>query len=251
MKRFSYFLGIALMLGIINSTFFGCGLGSPAKIDSAQVAITKTVNSLATLHPVIIEVITSENLKYTGQELGDAKWLAEIGAHVTRWRNHTAIFAMVNDAVEFADNIKKNWHGVYDSVKVYDKPFYKFDRSHCVDTVTSKQWTNIFLTANLVADLKLQQEYLDHHKTQFEKWPEVSQGFCNASFQQLLVFKTGRQLMLVISIPKGESLDKLNPLTTKNNPRVDDWNKLMSKYQEGIPGTKKGETWVFLKPVGR
>jgi hypothetical protein len=30
---------------------------------------------------------------------------------------------------------------------------------------------------------------------------------------------------------------------------VDEWNKIMSKYQEGIEGTKKGETWVFLKNV--
>jgi hypothetical protein len=55
--------------------------------------------------------------------------------------------------------------------------------------------------------------------------------------------------MLVISIPKGESLDKLNPLTTKNNPRVNDWNNLMKKYQEGIEGTKKGEVWVLFKDV--
>ena len=55
--------------------------------------------------------------------------------------------------------------------------------------------------------------------------------------------------MLAISIPRGESLDKLNPKTTENNPRVDEWNKLMKKYQEGIEGTKKGEGWVLLKKV--
>jgi hypothetical protein len=54
---------------------------------------------------------------------------------------------------------------------------------------------------------------------------------------------------LVISIPKGASLDKLNPKTTENNPRVEEWNKIMSKYQEGIEGTKKGDTWVFLSQV--
>ncbi len=103
------------------------------------------------------------------------------------------------------------------------------------------------MTANLVADTTLQREYLDYHKTQFEKWPELSNGFCNADFQQLLIYKNGHQLMLVISIPKGESLDKLNPKTTENNPRVNDWNALMKKYQEGISGTRKGETWVFLE----
>lgn len=55
--------------------------------------------------------------------------------------------------------------------------------------------------------------------------------------------------MLVISIPKGESLDVLNPKTTENNPRVDEWNKVMRKYQAGIEGTKPGEVWVFLKRV--
>jgi hypothetical protein len=55
--------------------------------------------------------------------------------------------------------------------------------------------------------------------------------------------------MLVISIPKGENLDTLNPLTTKDNPKMDEWNDLMKKYQEGIPGTKRNEVWVFLSPV--
>jgi L-rhamnose mutarotase len=105
------------------------------------------------------------------------------------------------------------------------------------------------LTANLVASEKLQQEYLNYHATQFEKWPEVSKGFCNANFQQLLIYRNGRQLVLVISIPKGESLEKLNPKTTENNPRVDEWNRIMQKYQQGIAGTKEGETWVFLKPL--
>ena len=59
----------------------------------------------------------------------------------------------------------------------------------------------------------------------------------------------GRQLMLIISIPKGENLDKLNPKTTQNNPRVDEWNALMKKYQSGIEGAKPDETWIFLNKV--
>ena len=127
--------------------------------------------------------------------------------------------------------------------------FYTFDRSHCNPGYEATEWENIVLTANLVKSTGLQKEYLDYHSSQFKKWPEVSKGFCNADFQQLLLFKNGRQLMLVISIPKGKTLDELNPKTTANNPRVDEWNKLMSKYQEGIAGTKPGETWVFLQPI--
>jgi hypothetical protein len=133
---------------------------------------------------------------------------------------------------------------------MYHDPFYEFNRAHCSDKNMAKKWDHILLTANLVEDTTLQKEYMAYHATQFEQWPEVSNGFCHANFQQLLLFRNGRQLMLVISIPEGASLDELNPKTTENNPRVDDWNALMKKYQEGIQGTKPGEVWVFLKKVG-
>ena len=135
-------------------------------------------------------------------------------------------------------------------IKIYENPVYDFQNfERCPGVKPVSEWENIVLTANLVEDPKLQQEYLNYHKTQFEKWPEVAKGFCNADFQQLQVFKNGRQLMLIISIPKGEDLDKLNPKTTENNPRVDEWNALMKKYQTGIEDAKAGETWIFLKKV--
>ncbi len=164
---------------------------------------------------------------------------------IYQWTNHLVVFGKLDQPERLLGQIAIKYPKC--ELKIYKDPFYDFERSRCSDGKIAKDWDNIILTANLVADPKMQQEYLNYHATQFEKWPEVSQGFCNASFQQLLVFKNGRQLMLIISIPKGESLDKLNPLTTKNNPRVDEWNKIMAKYQEGIDGTKKGETWVFLK----
>lgn len=134
-------------------------------------------------------------------------------------------------------------------VKLYDNLIYDFNRKKNCDLPFAKEWDHVILSANLVSDTTLQNEYLSHHATQFEKWPELSKGFCKAEFQQLVIYKQGRQLMLIISIPKGKSLDELNPKTTENNPRVNDWNALMKKYQEGIEGTKPNEVWVFFKLV--
>jgi hypothetical protein len=166
---------------------------------------------------------------------------------IYQWKNHYMIFDKVADVSVMQGRLQNNFPGT--QVKVYHDLFYEFNRKHCSDTTTAKEWDHVLLTANLVASEKLQQEYLNYHATQFEKWPEVSKGFCNANFQQLLIYRNGRQLVLVISIPKGESLEKLNPKTTENNPRVDEWNRIMQKYQQGIAGTKEGETWVFLKPL--
>jgi hypothetical protein len=166
---------------------------------------------------------------------------------IYRWQSHLVAYGQAAKIKAVQQHLAALYSG--SSVQLYAAPFYKFDRQRCADKSVAKQWDNVLLTANLVPDERKQREYLQYHATQFEKWPEVATGFCNASFQQLLVFRQGRQLMLIISIPHGASLDELNPKTTLHNPRVDDWNALMKQYQQGLPGTKSGETWVFLKPV--
>ncbi len=167
---------------------------------------------------------------------------------VYQWQNHYVIFDKVQDLGVMQGRLQNNFPEA--TVRVYHDMFYEFSkRKHCADKTVAGEWTHILLTANLVADKKGQQEYLDYHATQFEKWPDIARGFCHADFQQLLIFKNDRQLMLVISIPKGKSLDELNPRTVENNAKMNEWNKIMGKYQEGIEGTKKGETWVFLKPL--
>ncbi len=165
---------------------------------------------------------------------------------IYQWKNHVFLWGWPKDTTGTAKLIHDAPIEV--KTKIYQNPFYAFDREiHCENKNEVDKWKNYLLTANLVKDPSLQQEYLDYHKSQFEEWPEVGQGFCNADFQQLLVFRNGRQLLLVISIPAGKSLDELNPKTTENNPRVDEWNAIMSQYQEGIPGTEEDEVWVFLE----
>ncbi|GAB2823896.1 hypothetical protein GCM10027043_26430 [Ferruginibacter profundus] len=199
-------------------------------------------------HNEVIELIVKENEILDVQKLKTLLSKNNMDSNaVYQWQNHYVIFDKVQDVGVMQGRLQNNFPSA--TVKVYPDMFYEFNRTTCADKTVAKEWDHILLTCNVVADKKKQAEYLNYHATQFEQWPEVSKGFCNAGFQQLLIFKNGRQLVLVISIPKGESLDKLNPKTTENNPRVNDWNKIMAKYQEGIEGTKKGETWVFLNQI--
>lgn len=198
--------------------------------------------------PVVIEIVPGNKHTLDIHELKKLLVQNKVDPEALyQWQDHYVIFGRVPDVSVVKERIKKTFPAA--TVRSYDDLFYEFNRKYCDKTNSAKEWDHVILTANLVADKKLQQEYLDYHATQFEKWPEVAKGFCNAGFQQLLMYRNGRQLMLVISIPKGESLDKLNPKTTENNLVVDEWNRLMKKYQEGIQGTKPGETWVFLKQL--
>jgi hypothetical protein len=200
-------------------------------------------------HNEVIEMVVNEGKSLDLVKLKELLNKNNIdNSAVYQWQNHYVIFGKIADAGVMQGRLQNNFPEA--EVKVYHDLFYEYSKKkHCSDKRVAKEWDHILLTANLVADKKLQQAYLDYHATQFDKWPDIAKGFCNGDFQQLLIFRNGRQLMLVISIPKGESLDKLNPKTIENNAKMVEWNKIMGKYQEGIEGTKAGETWVFLKKL--
>ena len=184
----------------------------------------------------IIEIVGNDTISLQKLEVLDLQ------ASLYQWKNHLAVYGVFPDAAKVQKRIAAACPEA--TVRLYDRPFYVFDRRKCDNPAQAERWTHVLMTANLVADTTLQQEYMDYHARQEELFPEVAQGFCRAGFQQLLVFRNGRQLLLVISIPEGENLDDLNPKTTENNPRVDEWNAIMTKYQEGIEGTAPGEVWV-------
>ncbi|UKT65425.1 L-rhamnose mutarotase [Pedobacter mucosus] len=186
------------------------------------------------------EVPSSKSLKVFAKENN------LLPSAVYTWNNHLVINTS-SLKVESLQQTLKQLKAI--EIKLYDDMFYDFNIKKNCNEAPVVEWDNIILSANLVKDIKLQNEYISYHKTQFEKWPEISKGFCNADFQRLVIYKNDRQLMLIISIPKGKNLDDLNPKTTLNNPKVDEWNGIMKKYQEGIEGTKPGEVWVFFKPI--
>lgn len=164
-----------------------------------------------------------------------------------QWNNHAVIYAKMKDPRSLKANLSANFPDA--SVKLYADKFYSFDRKeHCSEEQIKDQ-EHVILSANLVKSPALQKEYLDYHTTQFEKWPEVSQGFCRAEFQSLVMFRDERQLMLIISIPKGKTLDELNSKTVENNPKVEQWNSIMKKYQEALNDAKPGEIWSLFKPI--
>jgi hypothetical protein len=222
------------------------GIRKPYSNLSKEVVIDESWGMQEMPKPVAIEVIGKDmdiqKIKST------IKGFRIVGEELYQWQNHLVIYGLMNQPERTKRKLALAFPAL--EIKIYENPVYDFQKfERCQDSKPVSEWENIVLTANLVADEKLQKEYVDYHTTQFEKWPEIAKGFCNADFQQLQVFKNGRQLMLVISIPKGENLDKLNPKTTENNPRVNDWNNLMKKYQTGIDGAKPDETWIFLNKV--
>lgn len=195
----------------------------------------------------IIEIVFNQHEEVTGEIMQFYQQEKRVLKGIYQWENHWLLCVDASESKQIQSKIEKHFPRTIQ--KNYDKPFYQFNRQEHCNQKSAAEWTSVIMTANLVEDVDMQEEYMKYHQTQFENWPEVSQGFCNADFQQLLLFRNGRQLMLVISIPKGEDLDELNPLTTENNPRVDEWNSIMSKYQEGVENAPEGATWIEFQQI--
>ena len=200
-------------------------------------------------HPEVVELVFPDSLQPDIKAV--RRFMASQSLDTSAlfvWKNRVVIFTLIPDLLVLQGRLRNAFPGV--DVRLYHDLFYAFRRdTHCDSGYTSPLWEDIILTADLVADPVAQQRYLDYHARQFTDWPEVSAGFCRAGFQQLLLFRNGRQLMLVIRIPKGKTLAEIDPLTTKDNPRMDEWNRIMRGFQTGIKGTAPGETWVFLNRI--
>lgn len=222
-----------------------------SKTTAEDIELGKGLSAEAGLPSIIEIVFSSDTVSPDGLTELCGKYNIDRKS-LYKWRNHVIIYDVLgpDKSAQMETDIAHTYSdGQIIRMKYYDIPYYIFDRKNCEKQEVAAEWSHTIMTANIVVDSTMQQEYMNYHATQAEQWPEIANGFCKADFQQLLMFRNGRQLMLIISIPKGESLDVLNPRTTENNPRVDEWNAIMAKYQEGIEDADKGDVWVTFESM--
>ncbi|WP_435132768.1 L-rhamnose mutarotase [Formosa sp. A9] len=231
---------------VADSIKANAGIRKPYQHLKTEVVTDREWPLQEVLHYAALELIGTD---FSASEIQSiATKHGVIAPQLYQWNNHLVLYGKLNHIDLLQQRLEVEYPTA--KIKAYDVPVYNFNKyERCKDTNLAPQWKHVLLTANLVDNAQLQNEYLEYHNIQFKDWPEVAQGFCNANFQQLQVFKNNRQLLLVISIPETSTLEELNPKTTENNPKVEEWNALMKKYQTGIEGAKPGETWVFLKPL--
>lgn len=199
--------------------------------------------------PTLIEIADSER-RVSAEDLLKLCSVSPIGEHRI-YHNETGwvIYCEGDNCGEIIQSLCTQWPGI--RITCYRDPFYQFQRSaHCGETEgVPGNWDHVIMRANLVEDEKMQEEYMIYHQNQFDEWPEVSQGFCHAGFQRLLLFRSGRQLMLLISIPQGADFEQMNAKTVENNPRMNEWNNIMVQYQEGMENAPQGVVWSLYAPL--
>lgn len=100
-------------------------------------------------------------------------------------------------------------------------------------------------TLDLKNDEQLIAEYEAHHQ---QLWPGVRQSFADAGVENIEIYRTRTRLFMIFEVNESFSFEKKNEID-RNNPDVQKWEALMSKYQQAAPGAMADEKWVLMNRI--
>ena len=101
------------------------------------------------------------------------------------------------------------------------------------------------LALDLVDDPQLIHEYEAHHQS---IWPEILDSIHQAGIDEMQIYRSGNRLFMIMQTNDSFTFDNKSRLDAANS-KVQEWEKLMWKYQQAIPTAKPGEKWVIMDKI--
>lgn len=101
------------------------------------------------------------------------------------------------------------------------------------------------LALDLKDDPALIAEYERYHEA---VWPEVLQSLREAEITDMEIYRVENRLVLVMDTADDFSLDRKADMDAAN-PKVQEWETLMWRYQQALPSAQPGQKWVPMKRV--
>ena len=101
------------------------------------------------------------------------------------------------------------------------------------------------LALDLKDDPALIAEYERWHQ---EIWPEIIESIISTGITVLDIYRTGNRLFMILEANDDFSFEKKGQ-SDASNPKVQEWEQLMWKFQQALPWAKEGEKWVLMERI--
>ena len=101
------------------------------------------------------------------------------------------------------------------------------------------------LTLDLKPDPALIEEYEQYHR---EVWPEIKKSILDAGILSMEIYRYDNRLFMIMDTNEDFSFEKKAEMD-ESNPRVQQWEELMWKYQQALPGAAAGEKWKLMDKI--
>jgi L-rhamnose mutarotase len=101
----------------------------------------------------------------------------------------------------------------------------------------------------LALDLKDSPELIAGYEKYHEKiWPEITESIRSAGILDMEIYRTGNRLFMIMETTDDFSFEE-KASADAANPKVQEWEDLMWKYQQSLPWARPGEKWVKMTRI--
>jgi len=101
----------------------------------------------------------------------------------------------------------------------------------------------------LTLDLKDDTELIAEYKRYHEKiWPEITKSIKEAGIEDLEIYLHGTRMFMIMEVNESFSFEKKAGADRKN-PKVQEWENLMWKFQKALPGARLWEKWLLMEKI--
>jgi L-rhamnose mutarotase len=101
------------------------------------------------------------------------------------------------------------------------------------------------LTLDLKDDPKLIAEYKRYHE---KIWPEITRSIKDTGIEDMEIYLLGTRMFMIMEVNESFSF-QAKAKTDQLNPKVQEWEGLMGRFQKLLPQAKPGEKWLLMERV--
>ena len=101
------------------------------------------------------------------------------------------------------------------------------------------------LTLDLKDDPALIAEYKRHHE---KIWPEITRSIKDEGIRDLEIYLRGTRMFMILEVDDSFSFAKKAEADRKN-PKVQEWEDLMWRFQKALPDAQPGEKWLSMERI--
>jgi L-rhamnose mutarotase len=101
------------------------------------------------------------------------------------------------------------------------------------------------LALDLKNDLALIAEYEQWHQ---QVSPEIEKSIRDAGISNMEIYRIGTRMFMILEADETFRFERKASMD-ESNPKVQEWEKLMWKFQQPLPDARPGEKWVLMKKI--
>ena len=101
------------------------------------------------------------------------------------------------------------------------------------------------LTLDLKDDPELIAEYRRHHE---RVWPEITESIRDSGIEDMEIYLLGTRMFMIMEVNERFSFDA-KAEADRANLKVQEWERLMWRFQKPLPQAKPGEKWMLMERV--